>query len=53
VECTSLVVRGDVTFGAGIRCVGDVVVETDEPRSIPDGATLTAADVATTAMATP
>ena len=53
VECTSLVVRGDVTFGAGIRCVGDVVVETDEPRSIPDGSTLSAKSVSTTAMATP
>jgi len=46
VECTSLAVRGDVTFGAGIRCVGDVVVETDEPRSIPDGTTLSAEEMA-------
>ena len=47
VECTSLVVRGDVTFGAGIRCVGDVLVDASEPLSIPDGATLTAAEMAT------
>jgi UTP--glucose-1-phosphate uridylyltransferase len=41
-ECTSLTVVGDVTFGAEVRCVGDVVVEADEPQSVPDGATLTA-----------
>jgi UTP--glucose-1-phosphate uridylyltransferase len=39
-ECTSLRVRGDVTFGAGVRCVGDVVVTADEPRTIADGSTL-------------
>jgi UTP--glucose-1-phosphate uridylyltransferase len=38
-ECTSLRVRGDVTFGTGIRCVGDVVVDADEPLTIPDGTT--------------
>lgn len=48
IECTSLTVRGDVTFGAGIRCVGDVVVEADEPRTIPDGSTLPQAEGATT-----
>ncbi|MDU0313160.1 UTP--glucose-1-phosphate uridylyltransferase [Phycicoccus sp. M110.8] len=40
VECTSLVVHGDVTFGAGVRCVGDVVVEADEPRTIADDTVL-------------
>lgn len=39
-ECTSLTVHGDVTFGADVRCVGDVLVEADEPRTVPDGATL-------------
>lgn len=39
-ECTSLTVRGDVTFGADVRCVGDVVVEAQEPTRIEDGATL-------------
>jgi UTP--glucose-1-phosphate uridylyltransferase len=53
VDCTSLVVRGDITFGAGIRCEGDVVVESDEPLRIPDGTTLTATNLSTTAMATP
>ncbi|NYG07320.1 UTP--glucose-1-phosphate uridylyltransferase [Phycicoccus badiiscoriae] len=42
IDCTSLTVRGDVTFGAGIRCVGEVVVEADEPFTVPDGTTLTA-----------
>ena len=40
VECTSLTVRGDVTFGSGVRCVGDVRVSADEPRTIEDGTTL-------------
>jgi UTP--glucose-1-phosphate uridylyltransferase len=39
-ECTSLTVRGDVTFGAEVRCVGDVRVTADEPRTVPDGTTL-------------
>jgi UTP--glucose-1-phosphate uridylyltransferase len=39
-ECTSLTVRGDVTFGAGVRCIGDVRVTADEPRTVPDGRTL-------------
>ena len=39
-ECTSLRVHGDVTFGGDIRCVGDVVVEADEPQTIPDGTNL-------------
>jgi UTP--glucose-1-phosphate uridylyltransferase len=39
-ECTSLRVRGDVTFGAGVVCVGDVLVEADEPMTIPDGTRL-------------
>jgi UTP--glucose-1-phosphate uridylyltransferase len=48
IECSSLTVRGDVTFGAGVRCVGDVVVEADEPRTIPDGSVLPAAEGGTT-----
>lgn len=47
-ECTSLTVRGDVTFGSEVRCVGDVLVETDEPRTIPDGSTLPPTEGATT-----
>ncbi len=47
-DCTSLRVRGDVTFGANVRCVGDVDVEADEPLIIPDGSTLTAAEAAIT-----
>ena len=46
-DCTSLTVRGDVTFGAGIRCVGDVVVEAAQPFTIPDGSTVPAAEPAT------
>ncbi len=37
-ECTSLRVRGDVTFGADVTCRGDVVVE--GPALVPDGALL-------------
>ena len=40
-ECTSLSVPGDVTFGAGVSCIGDVVVAGEGPRAIPDGAVLT------------
>ncbi len=40
-ECTSLRVDGEVTFGAGIRCVGDVVIEAAEPTHIADGTVLT------------
>jgi UTP--glucose-1-phosphate uridylyltransferase len=39
-DCTALTVRGDVTFGAGVRCVGDVTVSADSPLTLPDGATL-------------
>jgi UTP--glucose-1-phosphate uridylyltransferase len=45
-ECTSLTVRGDVTFGVGVRCVGDVRVSADEPRTVPDGTTLGPHDAA-------
>jgi UTP--glucose-1-phosphate uridylyltransferase len=38
-ECTSLRVEGDVTFGAGVVCVGDVRV-TGKQGAIPDGARL-------------
>lgn len=40
-ECTSLTVNGDVTFGAGVVCVGDVTIVADRPRTIEDGAHLT------------
>ena len=39
-DCTGLTVRGDVTFGAGVRCVGDVTVSADSPATVPDGTTL-------------
>ncbi len=41
-ECTRLVVRGDVTFGARVRCRGDVVVAAEDgrPRILPDDAVL-------------
>ncbi|MBK9476840.1 MAG: UTP--glucose-1-phosphate uridylyltransferase [Tetrasphaera sp.] len=39
-ECSSLRVKGDVTFGAQVRCVGDVVVTADGPRQIADGTVL-------------
>jgi UTP--glucose-1-phosphate uridylyltransferase len=40
--CERLVVRGDVTFGAGVTCRGSVEVAAPagEPRRIPDGAVL-------------
>ena len=38
-DCTSLRVEGDVTFGAGVVCVGDVRV-TGERGAVPDGARL-------------
>jgi UTP--glucose-1-phosphate uridylyltransferase len=38
-ECTSLRVEGDVTFGAGVVCVGDVRV-TGDHGTVPDGARL-------------
>jgi len=42
VECRRLSVRGDVRFGAGVTCRGDVAIRHDgpAPRSIPDGAVL-------------
>ncbi len=40
-ECTMLRVRGDLTFGAGVRCVGDVDVVAEHPSVVPDGAVLT------------
>ena len=39
-EARSLVVDGDVTFGGGVSCVGDVTVRATEPRTIPDGTRL-------------
>ncbi len=40
--CTGLRVRGDVHFGAGIRCIGDAAVEHEgtEPLRLPDGTEL-------------
>ncbi|NHA67621.1 UTP--glucose-1-phosphate uridylyltransferase [Phycicoccus flavus] len=38
-ECTSLRVEGDTSFGAGVVCVGDVVVGPDV-GAVPDGARL-------------
>ncbi|MGH2570519.1 MAG: UTP--glucose-1-phosphate uridylyltransferase [bacterium] len=42
VECRRLVVRGDIRFGAGVTCRGDVRIahEGPEPRLVPDGAVL-------------
>jgi UTP--glucose-1-phosphate uridylyltransferase len=42
VECRRLLVRGDVRFGAGVACRGDVSIvhEGPEPRVVPDGAVL-------------
>lgn len=31
VDCTSLTVKGDVTFAPGVRCVGDVTLKTSAP----------------------
>ena len=39
-ECTSLRVRGDVTFGAEVRCVGSVDLQVDRPTTIEAGARL-------------
>ena len=39
-RATSLVVEGDVTFGADVVCSGDVLVRSSAPREIPDGAVL-------------
>jgi UTP--glucose-1-phosphate uridylyltransferase len=38
IGCDRVVVRGDVTFGAGVTAVGDVLVE--GPAVVPDGAEL-------------
>ena len=40
-DCTMLRVRGDLTFGAGVRCVDDVDVVADLPSIVPDGVVLT------------
>ncbi len=42
-ECTSLRVSGDVVFGEGVRCLGDVEIVTNDPMQIPAGAILTGA----------
>jgi len=39
-ECTSFAVEGDVTFGRGVRCVGDVTVSAAGPAEVADGTTL-------------
>lgn len=43
-ECTSLTVDADATFGARVRCVGDVVVTGEGTVSILDDTVLGAAD---------
>jgi UTP--glucose-1-phosphate uridylyltransferase len=40
-EATALRVKGDVTFGADVVCIGDVTVEASQPATIPDGRRLT------------
>ncbi|MCA1781836.1 MAG: UTP--glucose-1-phosphate uridylyltransferase [Dermatophilaceae bacterium] len=40
-DCTSLRLRGQLTFGAGVRCVGDVDIVAEHPSVVPDGAVLT------------
>ncbi|MDN6428576.1 MAG: UTP--glucose-1-phosphate uridylyltransferase [Actinomyces sp.] len=40
VEATSLRVEGDHTFGRGVVVRGDVTVEADAPRQVPDGTVL-------------
>ena len=35
-KCRSLSITGDVTFGPGIRLIGDVVIETEKPIVIKD-----------------
>ncbi|MEI2730803.1 MAG: UTP--glucose-1-phosphate uridylyltransferase [Dermatophilaceae bacterium] len=39
-ECTSLRVSGEVTFGAGVVCRGDVRIHAERPLRIPDGTVL-------------
>jgi len=40
VDCSSLKIRGDVVFGRGVRCVGEVEVLARVPSRVPDGALL-------------
>lgn len=40
VDCSSLVIEGDVTFGEGVRCVGEVRIDAPTPTRVPDGAVL-------------
>lgn len=42
-DCTTLRLRGDITFGADVRCVADVDVVADHRSVVPDGAVLTGA----------
>ena len=39
-ECTSLTIDADVTFGARVRCVGDVTITGTGIRRVPDGTVL-------------
>ncbi|MDO5504127.1 MAG: UTP--glucose-1-phosphate uridylyltransferase, partial [Actinomycetia bacterium] len=39
-ECSMLRVRGDVLFGAQVRCVGDVDIVADVPSQVPEAAVL-------------
>ncbi|MEP6648787.1 MAG: UTP--glucose-1-phosphate uridylyltransferase [Lapillicoccus sp.] len=40
-EATSLRVKGDVTFGADVVCIGDVTVKASAPATVEDGRRLT------------
>ena len=39
-HCNSLQIRGPVRFGAGVTCVGDVVIDSDEELRIAAGSVL-------------
>jgi UTP--glucose-1-phosphate uridylyltransferase len=43
-EADRLIVRGDVTFGAGVVVRGSVELDAEKPRVVPDGAVLDEAD---------
>ena len=38
--CSSLTVRGDVTFGRNVQCRGDVSLQTSDSYAVPDSSTL-------------
>ena len=39
-KCVALTVRGDVTFGADVVCVGEVTLTTNHPSTVADGTRL-------------